>query len=454
MLGHPAARHDKMLALRTATSVPMNATIQSQIASVMSEGDELARTGRTDAAEARWRRALELDQDFPPALNNLGMLAAQRGDLATALGLLQRAATKAPEHAMTHANLSRVHGAMGNGDAALAAISDAIAADPAAWGPHMEKARLLEAQGRLREAAIWYSNGLSYLPQSAQRSRELQPLLEHARRAVAENQAQLREFLLSRMGDAMRSSSPRQLERFRHSLDVLTGHREQHLSKALTLPFERLPAIPFFHREDFDWTPAVEAAFPQMLGELQALLDGGSAGFVPYVQTSSDVPKGQFATLDRNLDWSACFLWKNGRRIDENADRCPLTESALLEHAPLCSVPNRAPVAFFSALKPGTRIAPHNGATNTRLTVHMPLLIPGDCALRVGGETHIWKPGELVMFDDTIRHEAWNLSDQLRVVLIFDIWHPMLTSLERELVAQTITGMLEYNGADADMGEL
>src|SRR3546814_19998530 len=83
-------------------------------------------------------------------------------------------------------------------------------------------------------------------------------------------------------------------------------------------------------------------------------------------------------------------------------------------------------------------IPPHNGATNTRLTVHMPLVIPPDCALRVGDETRVWEPGKLLMFDDTIRHEAWNYSDRLRVVLIFDVWHPMLTELARELVSQTV----------------
>jgi aspartyl/asparaginyl beta-hydroxylase (cupin superfamily) len=58
------------------------------------------------------------------------------------------------------------------------------------------------------------------------------------------------------------------------------------------------------------------------------------------------------------------------------------------------------------------------------------------------------------MFDDTIRHDAWNFSDRLRVVLSFDVWHPMLTELERELVSQTVQGMLAYYGTGADLGEL
>jgi aspartate beta-hydroxylase len=74
--------------------------------------------------------------------------------------------------------------------------------------------------------------------------------------------------------------------------------------------------------------------------------------------------------------------------------------------------------------------------------------------LRVGEETHIWEPGRLVLFDDTIRHEAWNRSDQLRVVLIFDVWHPLLTQLERELVAAMTGGLMSFYGHDADLGEL
>ena len=394
-----------------------------------------------------------VEADFPPALNNLAMQAMHRGDLSVARDLLQRAVAAAPDYTMAHANLSRVHSALGDPEAALIQINAAIRAEPVAWGAHVEKARLLEAQGNQRAAASSYGAAMSYMPDAAQRSPEMQPLVEHARRMIAENQSQLREFLLARMGDLLRTGTPRQLERFEHSFDVVTGRRDMALSRPLTLPFMRLPSIPIFHREDFDWAPAVEAAFPDMLRELNAVLEE-RAEFVPYVQMPEDEPKGQFAPLDRNLDWGAYYFWKSGKLDEEHAQRCPRTVAALAENAPMCMVPDRAPVTFFSALKPGTHIAPHHGATNTRLTVHMPLIIPPDCALRVGGETHVWKPGELVMFDDTILHEAWNNSDRLRVVLIFDVWHPMLTLLERDLVCQTIQGMLEYNGSGDAMGEL
>jgi aspartyl/asparaginyl beta-hydroxylase (cupin superfamily)/Tfp pilus assembly protein PilF len=430
----------------------MNQANDELIVALMNEADRLAQQGQAISAAVRWQKVLELEADFPPALHNLALQAMQRGDIPVALDLLQRAVAAAPEFAMAHANLSRVHAALGDDEAALSAIDAAIKADPAAWGPRMEKARMLEAKGRQREAAASYGVALAYMPDAVKQAPEMQPLIEHAQKVTAENRALLREFLLGRLGGMMRTGSPRQLERFQHSLDVLTGRRDMALSRPLTLPFARLPSIPIFHREDFDWAPAVEAAFPDMLRELQSLIEQQDE-FVPYVQMPDDEPKGQFAPLQNNLDWGAYYFWKSGKLIEEHARRCPRTVEALSEHAPMCIVPNRAPVTFFSALKPHTHIAAHHGATNSRLTVHMPLIIPPDCALRVGGETHVWKPGELVMFDDTILHEAWNRSDQLRVILIFDIWHPMLTKLERELVCETISGMLDYNGT-ADLGEL
>jgi aspartyl/asparaginyl beta-hydroxylase (cupin superfamily) len=52
----------------------------------------------------------------------------------------------------------------------------------------------------------------------------------------------------------------------------------------------------------------------------------------------------------------------------------------------------------------------------------------------VGFEERRWRVGEVLIFDDTIEHEARNDSDELRVVLIFDLWNPLLTTAERDVV--------------------
>jgi aspartyl/asparaginyl beta-hydroxylase (cupin superfamily) len=53
------------------------------------------------------------------------------------------------------------------------------------------------------------------------------------------------------------------------------------------------------------------------------------------------------------------------------------------------------------------------------------------------------------VFDDTIEHDAWNDSDQIRIILIFDIWNPLLTSAEHDLVRAMTVGLGRYYGTDA-----
>src|SRR3546814_14539305 len=115
-----------------------------------------------------------------------------------------------------------------------------------------------------------------------------------------------------------------------------------------------------------------------MLEELQGVLASQQA-FEPYVKTAEGEPPAQFAALDHNLDWGAYFLWKDGQRLDAHADLCPRTEAALAP-APQNTLPGRAPVALFSAPKPGTPLPPHHRPTNTRLHAHLPLVHPPDCA--------------------------------------------------------------------------
>ena len=69
-----------------------------------------------------------------------------------------------------------------------------------------------------------------------------------------------------------------------------------------------------------------------------------------------------------------------------------------------------------------------------RTTVHLPLIVPDGCGLRVGAETRVPEVGKAWAFDDTIEHEAWNDSDALRAMLILDVWNPLLSEAERAAV--------------------
>lgn len=73
-------------------------------------------------------------------------------------------------------------------------------------------------------------------------------------------------------------------------------------------------------------------------------------------------------------------------------------------------------MVLFPVLKPGVRIAPHHGFLNTRLICHLPLVVPPGCFLRVGNDTRS-SARQSWVFNDLIEHEAWNSSNQPRVIL-------------------------------------
>lgn len=112
---------------------------------------------------------------------------------------------------------------------------------------------------------------------------------------------------------------------------------------------------------------------------------------------------------------------------------------------PLVRVRDHAPETLFSILRPGTHILPHHGVTNTRLVTHLPLVVPIDCALRVGGEIHRWQEGRYVTFDDTFEYEAWNRSEHNRAVLIVDSWNPDLSAAEQAAVADLVAAIGDFN---------
>jgi aspartyl/asparaginyl beta-hydroxylase (cupin superfamily) len=153
----------------------------------------------------------------------------------------------------------------------------------------------------------------------------------------------------------------------------------------------------------------------------------------PYVEQAPGTPENKWSPLDNSPDWTAGFIWEYGRGNAAIVDRCPETVKALAA-VPQTEITGRAPTAFFSILRPRSRIPPHTGVTNCRTIIHLPLIVPEGCGLRVGGETRSWQVGEALAFDDTIEHEAWNDSDQLRAVLILDVWNPYLTPTECRLL--------------------
>ena len=272
---------------------------------------------------------------------------------------------------------------------------------------------------------------------------ELRKAEAYVRQAAADYQAHLERAV------AGAGAGPRLDE----ALAILLGRKPLYLppvaypQRPSVFHFPGLPPRPFYEREAFDWAPVLEAATPAIRDELRALLAEG-ADFRPYVEGEKNRPQRDFHGLQGDPSWTAFYLWKDGALLEENAARCPRTVAAMRQ-VPLSHIGTRTPSVFFSLLRPGAHIPPHTGMLNSRLICHLPLVVPPGGWLRVGSETRAWEEGRLLIFDDSIEHEARNPADRLRVVLIFDIWRPELSEAERRGVSAIFDAIDAYSPSAA-----
>lgn len=313
-----------------------------------------------------------------------------------------------------------------------AALDALLAIEPGSVRGLVMKGDRRAGAGDPRAATGFYKRARAIAAQAEEVPEDLRTELARIEKWLGETENAYRDHLeaeLVRRGIGAGARSPR----FQQSLDILSGAKRPYLQEPSDYFFPELAQRQFYEREEFPWVAALEAQTAAIRAELWPLISERD-GFKPYLVSNPDRPRSDFHGLVDNPDWSSLYLWDRGQPVEENVARCPRTFAAL--HAvPLAHIGVRAPVVMFSWLQPGARIPPHSGAMNARLICHLPLIVPPGCGFRVGNEVREWEEGKLIVFDDTIEHEAWNESGDDRIVLIFDIWRPELAEDERAAVA-------------------
>jgi aspartate beta-hydroxylase len=374
--------------------------------------------GRTVVAKVLLERAVEQDGSDIQLLKNLGVACIGAERLDEARFALDRALTLAPDFFVAKLYLGYVLETLGHKHAALKEYFSAVL--------------MAQAKGR------WLSPETTAPP--------LRELVTNAMRFVDAGRKQLFSDGLAPLREQHGDDALRRVE---HCLDIYLAlapaEYPNPLQKPKFLYFPDLPTTPYFARELFDWYAELERNTAVIRDELLAVLQA-EQGVEPFLKFDSpdEVPKFLGAGPQGAPAWDAFFLYRHGVRYDDNHARCPRT-SAIIEALPVVRIRAHAPEICFSVLAPGTHILPHHGVTNTRVVTHLPLIVPDDCALRVGGEDHAWKEGQCVTFDDTFEHEAWNRSDQTRVVLIIDGWNPHLTGVECDAITRLVEAIGDFN---------
>jgi aspartyl/asparaginyl beta-hydroxylase (cupin superfamily) len=371
-----------------------------------------------------------------------GVDALRAGDARRARRALEEVTTSGRASAQVWLLLAQSCDMIDDRPAARSALNEVLKADPVNPYAAVMHGEMLTRDGEDRAAVAWYdralrlASGIPNLPAD---------LIERLRRAEATRNAVMQRFdnQVTASLEAASVDAEATGARFAEALAILSGRTQPMLQQPSNFYFPRLPQIPFYDPADFDWVPVLEAAYPSIRAEAEAVLADRS-GVAPYVKRPENRPINKTHSLMEDPRWSAFHLIRDGEVVAANAARCPATMAAL-QVPPIPVIAGRSPLALFSILEPGTHIEPHNGMLNTRLICHLPLIVPDNCALRVGNETRMVEAGKMMIFDDSIEHEAWNRSDEIRVILLFEIWRPELTAAERTGLTALFESVTHYS---------
>jgi tetratricopeptide (TPR) repeat protein len=325
---------------------------------------------------------------------------------------------------------------------ALRSISAAIVVEADNFVYLMLKADLLVKLGEHRGASAFYQAALGLAPVGDHLPDDVKREVARAHNMCTYYKNELEQLILARLAVTNARALP--LPRIAESLDLLFGRAEAYIQRPRYFLFPGLAAIRFFDPAGFAWLSALEAETDAITAELINVM-ADDAAFRPYVEGNPNRPVNAQNGMLNNPEWSAFYLVKQGKVVAQNASRCPNTMQAM-SSLPLTNIPNRSPSVLFSLLKPGAHIPPHNGLINTRLIVHLPLIVPPNCRFRVGSETREWVRGKAWVFDDTIEHEAWNDSNETRVILLFEIERPDISATEHQQVCAIFEAIDSHSG--------
>jgi aspartyl/asparaginyl beta-hydroxylase (cupin superfamily) len=367
------------------------------------------------------------------------ILAADRslagGNVVEARGILEEASRLDPPEPEFWHRLATVRKLAGAPMQAIDAIDRALALAPLDFMGLLMRAHLLDSIGH-SEAGEAYGRALAQ-PRPDPLPPMLQRTIARAETAWGAHQQLLAGLLgaaIEASGIDLTPSERRRAERFASNISRTT--RAYH-SEATHFAWPGLREAEFHDRVAFPWLEQLENLTPAIRAEMDDLANAADASLVPYVKYNDSEPLAQWRELNHNRDWTAIHLIERGARMNSNAGHCRATMD-FLARMDQPQITGCAANAMFSLLAPRTHIPPHVGVANFRLLCHLPLIVPEQCWLRVGAETRHFTEGQAWVFDDTIEHEAKNETDALRVILIFDIWHPDLSPAERAAITAAV----------------
>ncbi|MGY0799238.1 aspartyl/asparaginyl beta-hydroxylase domain-containing protein [Lysobacter sp. A286] len=415
-----------------------------------------AEAGQLAGARTAYTALLQAYPDDVEALNFIAIHTLSEGHPGRARELLEHALSVAPDDVPTRKNLGVALLHSGDPERARDVLQPAVDELPDYFVARLYLGVALERLGEQRQSVIEYLRALSAAHREGQwRDAQttpagLRPVVARAAEIVRSAYPRLLHAVMTPLRERHGAKAMARVDTCLSSyLGEITIKPEQPSQKPTFLYFPGLPETPFLSRDLFPWYEQMEACTDAIRDELLAVLAADGADLVPFLGEPPPGMSSQYlgGRADVKPQWDGLFFHRHGKRNEENCRRCPQTAAAL-DAAPTVRIRGHAPESLFSVLGAGSHILPHTGVTNTRVVTHLPLLVPGECTLRVADQRHDWQEGRCITFDDTFEHEAWNHSDRTRVILLFDVWNPHMTPVEQSAVTELVSAIADLKGEE------
>lgn len=221
-------------------------------------------------------------------------------------------------------------------------------------------------------------------------------------------------FVVDQFGLALIFTDRQELARKLWSNAVARGLWENPLQRPVSRYVPGLTSKPWYDTKDYPFIVLIEAGYEDIRSELMINL-----------QERHHLFTGETENLHVGGEWTELRLKSSGYGYTKYVEYFPKT----MQHIQKCGQTFTS--IKFSSIQPGTHIRTHTGPSNERLRLHLCLVHTGGAKIRVGTDWHTWEEGKVIMFDDSWEHEVIHTGQEMRIVLILDIWHPELPEDQR-----------------------
>lgn len=409
---------------------------------------EHVRLGRLAEAEQSFRRVLAQNPDSPEALRFLANAALARGNPAEAVELLNRAADSNREDRGILLELGAAYRAGERLDAARYVLERVLALSggnhPAA---RLLLANVLELDQRPELALLHYFRAILEAQGAGQwlddNSTEpgLRLLVRHAMWYVArERRALFEQAMQPAYAEGGRT------DRVERALAIYLRESDERPQDPQQRPsFLHVPDLGIGRFLDNSLFPDIGEWARGLTGlgdEIAACVDTPPAAthlFSLGALADASTADAQPAPPARSV-----AVYRRGA-LDDAARKLAPRLTAAVDALPLVRIPQHGPDVEIIVLNPGAQSPLARGRTNSRVTVLIALEAEPGVDVVVGGESRTVRAGEAIVFDPSFDHQFGNDSGGRTQAICLEVWHPALSSAEREAIAALTGAAVDFD---------